>query len=64
MNQSSERYYHYTSVAGCLGILKSHVIWLTDYRYLNDKMELHQGLNSFLSKFSPHYQESFRRAFQ
>lgn len=64
MNQESECYYHYTSVAGCLGILESRAIWLTDYRYLNDRMELHQGLNSLLLKFPHNHQESFKRAFK
>ncbi len=59
-----EIYYHYTTVAGCFGIITSRKIWLTDYRYLNDKLELRQGLSSFLSKIRPDQRESFKRAFQ
>lgn len=33
------RVYHYTSLDGLLGILKSQQIWATDIRYLNDASE-------------------------
>ena len=32
--------YHYTSADGLLGILKSHSIWMTNLRYMNDFSEL------------------------
>lgn len=64
MSCKSDRYYHYTSVSGCLGIIKSRSIWLTDYRFLNDKLELRQGINSFLSRLPDDKKNSFERAFQ
>ncbi len=59
-----EYYYHYTSVTGALGIMSSRTVWLTDYRFLNDRLELRQGLDSFLSQIPMEQQTSFRRAFQ
>jgi len=35
--------YHYTSVDGLLGIIKSKSLWLSDYRYLNDSREMAHG---------------------
>lgn len=64
MSRKFEHYYHYTSVAGALGIISSRTVWLTDYRFLNDRLELHQGLNNFLSRIPQAQQGSFRRAFQ
>lgn len=32
--------YHYTDVAGFLGIISSGFLWATDYRFLNDSSEL------------------------
>ena len=64
MQHKFEYYYHYTSVAGALGIISSRTVWLTDYRFLNDRLELRQGLNSFLSQIPQAEQDSFRRAFQ
>ncbi|MFJ3449632.1 DUF2971 domain-containing protein [Pseudomonas sichuanensis] len=64
INKKHETYYHYTTVAGCFGILNSRKIWLTDYRYLNDKLELRQGLKSFLTKIRPDQRKSLERALQ
>ncbi|MCE1192398.1 MAG: DUF2971 domain-containing protein [Acidovorax sp.] len=64
MTYKSDCYYHYTSVAGALAIISSRTVWLTDYRFLNDRLELRQGLDSFLSKIPKEQQASFRRAFQ
>jgi hypothetical protein len=36
--------YHYTSLAGFLGMLRSGEIWLSDYAYLNDAAELTHGI--------------------
>jgi len=57
-----ERYYHYTSVAGALGIISSRSVWLTDYRYLNDRLEFRQGLEHLLSQISKQQQDSLTRA--
>lgn len=35
--------YHYTSVDGFLGIVKSKSLWLSDYSYLNDSREMAHG---------------------
>src|SRR5260370_11711331 len=35
--------YHYTDLAGLLGILKRHDLWLTHSRYLNDAEEMIHG---------------------
>lgn len=65
MNQfQGDTYYHYTSVAACFAILSSRSIWLTDYRFLNDKKELHQGLSSFLAQLPDGRRASFERAFR
>ena len=31
--------YHYTDAAGLVGMLSAHEIWLTDFRFLNDRSE-------------------------
>lgn len=36
--------YHYTDAAGLFGMLNSGEIWLTDYRFLNDKAEFSHAL--------------------
>lgn len=64
MPQKIEYYYHYTSVASALAIISSRTVWLTDHRFLNDRLELRQGLESFLSKIPKEQQASFSRAFQ
>ena len=38
--------YHYTSVAGLMGIAESASLWLTDFAYLNDAREIQHGLRS------------------
>lgn len=48
-------FYHYTSASGLFGMLSSNSIWLTDHRFLNDKMEIdHTGsiLKEVTSSFS------------
>jgi hypothetical protein len=37
--------YHYTDVAGALGILKSGELWLTERAHLNDTLEIQYGLH-------------------
>jgi len=61
---TTTRYYHYTSVAGALGIITTRSVWLTDYRFLNDRLELRQGIDGLLSKIPPAEQTSFKRAFR
>jgi hypothetical protein len=36
--------YHFTTDAGLRGILQSRELWLTDYRFLADSAEIHDGL--------------------
>jgi len=59
---TTKHYYHYTSVAGGLGIISSRSVWLTDYRYLNDRRELRQGMESLLSKIPESHRSAFNRA--
>lgn len=43
MKKTSEVYrniYHYTNLQGLLGILDSHVLWATHYKFLNDSSEI------------------------
>jgi Protein of unknown function (DUF2971) len=44
-NEVREPLYHYTNMAGLLGILSSEEIWLTDIFHLNDPSELGYGIN-------------------
>ena len=60
---SNSIYYHYTSVAGCHGIISSRRVWLTDYRFLNDRKELTQGLTSFLKHIETDRRSSLEQAF-
>ncbi|MFM2481896.1 DUF2971 domain-containing protein [Celerinatantimonas sp. YJH-8] len=53
--------YHYTTLSGLLGIVRSRVLWASDVRYMNDAAELHHALgllkaaiNERISKGSPH----------
>ena len=36
--------YHYTPLAGFLGIVESETLWMTDYSYLNDAREFQLGV--------------------
>lgn len=56
-------YYHYTSVAGGHGIIRSRRVWLTDYRFLNDKNELKQGFTHFIAALPEEFRKSFESAF-
>jgi len=56
-------YYHYTSVAGGHAIIGSRRIWLSDYRFLNDKRELKQGYAYFIAALPEALRASFDRAF-
>lgn len=49
----TERFFHYTSAEGLLGILNSDCIWATHYRFLNDRREIRAAediLQSHLAK--------------
>lgn len=39
--------YHYTSMAGLLGMLQTETVWFTDYKNQNDPSEINFGINSF-----------------
>jgi hypothetical protein len=60
---SNAIYYHYTTVAGGHGIVRSRRVRLTDYRFLNDKRELKQGYTHFVAALPEHLRASFERAF-
>lgn len=40
--------YHYTSLEGFLGIVKSRSVWMTDFAYLNDRREVRHGVDLML----------------
>lgn len=61
---SDNIYYHYTSLQACLGILESRCIWLSDYRFLNDKHELNRALELFLGFYPDDQSGALRRAIQ
>src|SRR3989338_3658660 len=56
-------YYNYTTMTGCFGIISSRRIWFTDFRFLNDKQELKQGLSALLAFLPEKKRISFERAF-
>lgn len=56
-------YYHYTTIPACHGILSSRRIWLTDYRYLNDKNEIRQGLKDLFDRFDKEVAQALETAF-
>lgn len=45
------------------GIIGSRRVWLTDYRFLNDKRELKQGYTHFIAALPENLRASFERAF-
>lgn len=45
--------WHYTSADGLVGILKSQCIWATDYRHLNDCLELKHAKNILQGQLLP-----------
>ncbi len=62
--------YHYTSLAGLLGTLGSHSLWMTDMAYMNDSSELQYGIDlinqcyeSKLTKLPATCAELLNRAF-
>ena len=57
-------YYHYTNIAGLMGIINSKSLWFTDHAFLNDKYEIEKGLTSLLSHFSADEQNSFMEGFK
>ena len=60
---SDNIYYHYTTVFGAHEIIHSRRIWLTDYRFLNDKQELRQGFLHFVDVLPEKLRDSFLNAF-
>lgn len=40
-----DKVYHYTSIDGLIGIVKSRSVWLTEFGYLNDRQELTYGFS-------------------
>jgi hypothetical protein len=57
-------FYHYTTVAGAHAIIRSRRVWLTDYRFLNDKQELKQGYSHFIAALPPNSRDAFESAFR
>lgn len=42
--------YHYTDAGGVAGIVKNAVLWATDFRYLNDRLELVYAWDEFVKR--------------
>lgn len=40
VNGLTSKYYHYTSLQACYGIIESNDLWMSDIRYLNDTKEI------------------------
>lgn len=49
--EQGERLFHYTSLEGALGILKTRSIWLSDFAGMNDPGEYRYARNCFLEEF-------------
>lgn len=43
--KNPDKVYHYTSIEGLIGIVKSRSVWLTEFGYLNDRQELTYGFS-------------------
>lgn len=52
MKNGNDTLYHYTSLEGALGILKTGNIWATDINYLNDSSELLIAIECFKKELS------------
>ncbi len=46
--------YHYTTLQGLRGIVESERLWFTDFRHLNDPMELTHGIGIALREIERH----------
>lgn len=55
-------YYHYTTIASCLSILSTRSVWLSDYKYLNDKHELVHAVDKFFVHFAEDERAALREA--
>lgn len=62
-NTANTLYYHYTTIPACHGILSSRRVWLTDYRYLNDKNEIRKGLKDLFDRFDKEVAQALETAF-
>lgn len=49
--QKKESLFHYTDVAAVMSIIKNRCLRLTDYRYLNDSSEYHDGISNLKVAF-------------
>lgn len=49
--EKSRILYHYTSMEGICGILSGQSVWMSDCRYLNDRKELRDAVDSFIDKY-------------
>ena len=60
MQKTSEVYeklYHYTTWDGLLGILQTHSLWATHYKFLNDYSEIVLFRNKLVSYILPYVRE-------
>jgi hypothetical protein len=50
--QKTGSLFHYTDVAAVMSIIKNRCLRLTDYRYLNDSSEYHDGISNLKGAFN------------
>lgn len=50
--QCPNKLYHYTSLQGLMGIVKSNSLWLSEARFLNDSLEIEHGLDIIKANIS------------
>lgn len=56
-----EKLYHYTTWDGLIGILKSHTLWATHYKFLNDYSEIILFRSKLISLLLPYVGESYEK---
>jgi len=64
MQKVSEVYkelYHYTTLNGLMGILKTQAMWATNYKYLNDPSEIILFRDILISWIHPHAFDCFEK---
>jgi hypothetical protein len=52
LQDQDEVLYHYTSIEAFNNIFRSRKVWASDCRFLNDKKELNDAINKFVSGLS------------
>ena len=64
MQKTSEDYkklYHYTTWDGLLGILQNQTLWATNYKFLNDSLEIVLFKDKLISWLLPDVKEKYEQ---